>query len=366
MILIPFLVRNKLLVLSCVLFFATSSVSSAENIRIAIADNQKSVTLISGTGFKADGEHSEIRQKKITFSVNSLNHAGIRLCSLDGFVKINGKNYRGWIEVRKKKNGRFLVVNELDIEDYLKGVISAEVPSHWQFEALKAQAVASRSYALYQKRESGNRPYHMLASEMSQVYNGSSHERKNAVRAVQETDGLVLMYRGQIIPAFYHSSCGGHTENAAELWGIDEPYLRGVDCECQRISPYGLWEKRVEMSKLLTALKRLGYGLQSITSLHIGDITPAGRVKAIAVRSANHSVLVPGESLRGALGNTVIPSVFFELEIAGYEIIFSGRGRGHGVGLCQWGAQEMALQDQDFRSILSHYYPGTVLARLKE
>jgi len=366
MILIPSLVRNKLLFLTGILFFAIFSVSSAENIRIAIADNQKTITLTSSNGFKADREHPEIRQKKITFSSNSLEHAETRLSSLDGFVKINGKNYRGWIEVRKKKNGRFLVVNELDIEEYLKGVISAEVPSHWQFEALKAQAVASRSYALYQKRESGNRPYHMLASEMSQVYNGSSPERKNAVRAVQETNGLVLMYRGQIIPAFYHSSCGGHTENAAELWGIDEPYLRGVDCECQRISPYGLWEKRVEMSKLLTALKRLGYRLQSITGLNIGDITPAGRVKTIAVRSANHSFLVPGESLRGALGNTVIPSVFFELEITGYEIIFSGRGRGHGVGLCQWGAQEMALQDQDFRSILSHYYPGTVLVRLKE
>ncbi len=361
-----FLMIRKFIFLACFLLLASSSAFSAENIRIAIADNQKTVTLAAAAGLKVNGIFQELRSKKMIFSSTSQGRACTRVESLDGFILVNGKRYRGSVEIRKNKTNRLLVINELDIEDYLNGVVSAEVPSSWEMEALKAQAVASRSYALYQKRESGNRLYHMLASEMSQVYNGSSAERKNAVRAVRETKGLVLAYGGEIIPAFYHSSCGGHTENAAELWGIDEPYLRGVDCECQRISPHGLWEKRVDVSKVINALNDLGYKAHTITSMNIGDLTQAGRVKTLSVRLSRQSILVPGEMLRGALGHAVVPSVFFELEMSGSEIVFSGRGRGHGVGMCQWGAQEMALRDQDFRAILLHYYPGAKIARTKE
>jgi len=187
----------------------------------------------------------------------------------------------------------------------------------------------------------------------------------NAVRAVSDTRGQVLVYRGAVIPAFYHSSCGGHTENASELWGIDEPYLKGVDCECQAISKYGLWEKRISLPEVARALRRLGHPVDGISDLNIGAITPAGRVKEVLFRTAGGTILVPAEALRAALGNTAIPSVFFELELLGDEAVFSGRGMGHGVGLCQWGAKEMAQRGYDFRSILAHYYPGTELMRRK-
>ena len=131
-----------------------------------------------------------------------------------------------------------------------KGVVASEIPHDWKFEALKAQAVAARTYALYQKRTSGRRAYHILCHrQQSGLYRPYSGERPRAAQAVQDTRGLVIVYQGEVIPAFYHSSCGGHTENAYELWGIDEPYLRGVDCQCQEISRYGLWEKRVGKSR---------------------------------------------------------------------------------------------------------------------
>ena len=176
------------------------------------------------------------------YNTVSIGKRPVRLSSASGVIQVNGKGYRGWVEIRKKKNGLLLVVNELDIEEYLKGVVAAEIPPDWEFEALKAQAVASRTYALYQKQSAGNRPYHILATVDSQLYSGNRGEHPQTVRAVQETRGVVITYQGEIIPAFYHSSCGGHTENAAELWGIDEPFLKGVDCECQEISKYGLWE----------------------------------------------------------------------------------------------------------------------------
>jgi stage II sporulation protein D len=350
-----------LAVVIILLGMSSAEAPASEHIRVAIADNQKTVALASKADLEITGMPSAGRGKKLSLTSSAMNSEVVRVKAIRDFIRVNGKKYRGMIELRKKKNGRILVINDLDIEEYLKGVISAEVPSTWNPEALKAQAVASRTYALYQKRESGNRPYHILSTEMGQVYNGSGAERKNAIRAVLETSGLVIVYHDEIIPAFYHSSCGGHTENAAELWGIDEPFLRGVDCECQEISPYGLWEKRMSASQVASALKRLGYRMGAITDMGIGNLTRAGRVKAVAIRAMDKSVQVPGESLRAALGNSVIPSVFFELEMIEREAVFSGRGRGHGVGLCQWGAQEMALRGFDFRSILAHYYPGTRL-----
>jgi len=343
----------------------SAEVSAAENIRVAIADNRKTVLLTSGSGLEVEGDLSGAQEKRMTFAAASLGGRPMRIRSAGDFIRVNNKSYRGCVELRRKKNGLILVINDLDIEEYLKGVIASEIPHDWEFEALKAQAVASRTYALYQKRSAGHRPYHILATVNSQVYNGGDGERRNAVRAVKDTKGLVIVYHGEVIPAFYHSSCGGHTENAEEFWGIDEPYLKGVDCECQEISKYGLWEKRVSIAKVATALRRIGYRLNTFEDLTIASLTPAGRVKSVAIRSAGKMKQIPGETLRTALGNTVILSSFFELELIDGEAVFSGRGSGHGVGLCQWGAQEMAQRGSDFRSILSHYYPGTSLARMK-
>ena len=340
-------------------------VAASENIRVAIADDQRTVSLRSVAGLLVAGQSSGVFEKNLSFGPASVGSRPIRIRSVTDPAQVNGKSYRGWVELRKKKNGLLLVINELDIEDYLKGVVASEVPNDWEFEALKAQAVAARTYALYQKRAMAGRPYHILATVSSQVYNGSNGERAHAVRAVRETKGIVIAYQGKVIPAFYHSSCGGHTENASELWGIDMPYLKGVDCECQEIVKQGLWEKRISASAVTKALRRMGYQVGGFSEMSIENITPAGRVKRVTVRSAGRTTVVPGEAFRLALGSTVIPSVFFELELVAGEAVFSGRGSGHGVGLCQWGAKEMAEKGNDYKAILSHYYPGTCLLQLK-
>ncbi len=357
--------RIKFFFIVVALFSIPVFTFGSEAIRVAIADNQTTVSLKSSSGLIAPGYETGGSKRKMVLSTTTVGRRPVRLRSASAVIQVNGKGYRGLVEIRKKRNGLLLVVNELDIEEYLKGVVAAEIPPDWKFEALKAQAVASRTYAIYQKRSAGSRPYHILATVDSQVYSGNGGERPQTVRAVRETRGIVVTYKGEVIPAFYHSSCGGHTENAAELWGIDEPYLKGVDCECQEISKYGLWEKRVPLSQVVSALRKQGYRLHDIRALGLGAITPAGRVKEVSVTHEGGTFMVPAEDLRAALGNTQIPSVFFELEISDGEAVFSGRGRGHGVGLCQWGAEEMALRGYDYKAILSHYYPGTKLTKIE-
>jgi len=337
--------------------------SGSESIRVAIADNQRSVTLESPAGLRTTGVPGSKSGRSAIYRAVDVGKTPVRVSSSGEFINVNGKAYRGAIEIRKKGNGRLLVINDLDLEAYLLGVVAAEIPSNWEMEALKSQAVASRTYALYQKQNAGRRPYHILATVDSQMYLGRRGERTRAAEAVEATQDLVIMYRGDVIPAFYHSSCGGHTENALELWGIDEPFLKGVDCDCQNISTYGIWEKRFTTAGVIHALRRQGFRLADIGSVEMGDLTPAGRVKNVIFRDSGRTTSVPAETIRAALGYSNIPSIFFEPELMDREVVFSGRGLGHGIGLCQWGAKEMARNGADYRVILSHYYPGTTVAR---
>jgi len=335
---------------------------ASDGVRVLIGDGLTRVALRSPSGILVKGSPLGTSAKHMTVTPRSLGRP-VFIQSRGELIQVNGRAYRGSIEIRKKGSGLLQVINDLDLEDYLLGVVAAEIPSDWEMEALKAQAVASRTYALYQKRNAGRRAYHILATVDGQMYLGKRGERPRAEQAVEETKGLVLTYRGEVIPAFYHASCGGHTEDALELWGIDEPYLKGVDCDCQDISTYGTWEKRVTTAGIIRSLRREGYRLNEIVGVGIGGLTAAGRVKNVLFRHAGGSLSVPAETLRATLGYASLPSIFFEPEIIDREIVLSGRGFGHGVGLCQWGAKEMARRGADYQSILSYYYPGTALAR---
>jgi len=346
----------------CLALISSVPASESEGVRVLIGDELTTVALWSTSGILVKGDPSPERKKDMTVTPKSMGRS-MSVRSVGALIKVNGKTYRGSIDIRRKENGRLQVINDLDLEDYLLGVIAAEIPSDWEMEALKAQAVASRTYVLYQKRNAGRRPYHILSTVDGQMYLGKRGERLRTTQAVEATRGLVLTYRGEIVPAFYHSSCGGHTEDALELWGVDEPYLKGVDCDCQDISKYGPWEKRVTKAGIIRALSREGYRLDGISSVEIGTLTAAGRVKNVLFRHAGGTTSVPAEVLRTTLGYSSLPSVFFEPEIIDQEVVLSGRGFGHGVGLCQWGTREMARRGSDYKAILAYYYPGTTLSR---
>lgn len=264
-----------------------------------------------------------------------------------------GARYSGQIRVWKGEKGLY-VVNELPLEDYVESVVAAEVGSNWEIEALKAQAVVARTYAVYKKNALSNQGtiYDLTSSVLHQVYNGNNSHSKITI-AVRSTEGEILTYNGLPIEALYHSTCGGKTENPEEVFGRKVPYMRSVESRCD-LSPYWVWERKIPLSEIEEALK-----LSDVRGLEIASRTSTGRAKEIAIIMAQGNMLIKATELRKILGWSKLPSTNFEIRVDGDSVIFEGRGYGHGVGLCQWSALQMAAEGKTYREILSFFYPGT-------
>jgi stage II sporulation protein D (peptidoglycan lytic transglycosylase) len=279
------------------------------------------------------------------------------------FMQVNGKGYRGTIEIVPFDKG-LLIIDELPLEDYLVGLINCEISSQWPIEAIKAQAVVARSYALFQMEARKNAPYQLESSVLDQVYDGCDIEDSRAARGVKETAGEVLTFDDRIIQAFYHSNCGGHTEASENVWGYPLPYLQGVVCNYCLTSGAVKWEQSISLRKLESQLKSSGYQISRLTDLVPGRRNRSGRLSDLVLVSAKGLQTVPATAFRKAIGYSVIKSTNFEVKISGDNVIFTGVGYGHGVGLCQWGAKQRAEDGFDYREILSYYYPGTTLKKL--
>ncbi len=277
-----------------------------------------------------------------------------RLGSMKGDLLLMGTRYTGNIDVWRGDNGLY-VVNELPLEDYVKDVVAAEVGQSWDMEALKAQAVVSRTYAVYQKNSAnGNSIYHIASSVLNQVYKGNSADARIAY-AVTETKGEILTYNGEPIEAFYHSTCGGKTENPQDVFGKSLPYLKSVESDCD-LSPYRTWDRKIPLTEIEKALRLTG-----IKKISIKSYTSTGRVKQLAVTSSSGTSAINATDLRKTLGWSRLPSTNFTLSNDGDSILFEGKGYGHGVGLCQWSALKMARDGKTYKEILSFFYPGTII-----
>jgi stage II sporulation protein D len=276
-----------------------------------------------------------------------------KMGKLSGDLLVGGTHYGGDIEVMKGKTGMYLI-NELPIEEYVKNVVGAEVSSSWDMEALKVQAVIARTYALYQKMAAGNTPYDLTSSVLHQVYKGSTVDARIAY-AVMNTEGEVLYYNDRLIEALYHSTSGGMTEDASEVFGKSYPYLKPVTSNCE-ISPYWMWERKIPVDEIEKAVNISG--LKEIT---IKSYTSTRRVKTVDVVHNGGVANVKATDLRKMLGWSRLPSTNFEVTRENGNFIFEGKGYGHGVGLCQWSALQMARDGKNYREILSFFYPGTVI-----
>jgi stage II sporulation protein D len=251
-------------------------------------------------------------------------------------------------------NGGLYLINELPIEDYVKDVVAVEVNPSWEMEALKTQAVVSRTYAVYQKRMNGDSIYHIASSVLNQVYKGNNPDVRISY-AVAETSGEILTFDNRPIEAFYHSTCGGKTENPDEVFGKSYPYLRSVESKCD-MSPYCSWEKRIQFSEIEKALN-----ISGIKKISIDSYTSTGRVKKLDITDASGMTTISATDFRKALGWSRLPSTNFKITIDGDSVTFEGKGYGHGVGLCQWGALQMAREGKNYKEILSFFYPGTTI-----
>jgi stage II sporulation protein D len=276
-----------------------------------------------------------------------------RIGKMNGDLLINGTHYAGDIEVWRGKSGMYLI-DELPLEEYVQQVVNAEVGSNWDMEALKAQAVIARTYALYQKTSNRNSGYDLTSSVLHQVYKGNTVDARVAY-AVMQTRGEVLTYDGQLIETFYHSTSSGSTEDPAEVFGKSYPYLKAVPVECGA-SPYCLWERKIPVSDMEKALDITGFKEMKITS-----VTATKRVKTVGIVCSGGVVTFKATDLRKLLGWNRLPSTNFTVTQDDDTLVFEGQGYGHGVGLCQWSALLMAQDGKTYREILSYFYPGTTL-----
>jgi stage II sporulation protein D len=350
--------------------------SPKSHLRVSIRQDISSLSLrINGTYEIIDSVSGNVlsQGKSISAAVVAYND-GILVGSLtcntpkifikstsDGPIIIDGRQFRGNIQVLKKDKLRLAAINYIDLEDYIKGVMYHEASHYWPMEALKAQAIICRTFAIYQTQESASKEYDVTSDVYSQVYGGRTSERYRTSEAVDETQGAILMFNGQVLPAYYHSSCGGHTEDAALLWKMDIAPLKGVTCGFCNGSPHFKWHNVLTRKELKEKLTKAGIEIDSIKDIAISGRDPSGRITFLKISGEKDCVDMASKDFRNAVGLNIIRSTNFTVKAVDDDLVFDGFGWGHGVGLCQWGAYFMAKRGYKYDEILKHYYPGAEL-----
>jgi len=283
----------------------------------------------------------------------------------DGSTYVNGRRFRGAVDVIKKDNGKVMVINRIGLDDYLYGVLYHEVSHRWPMEVLKVQAIAARTFAVYQVRQSKSQPYDLRSDVYSQMYGGRTSEKWSTTRAVNLTKGKILKYKGEVLPAYYHATCAGHTEDASNLWKVDMEPLKGVACDFCKGSPHYRWSKKIKLVELENRLKDNGYKISDISSITVLSRNASGRVDKLEIKGAgDEAVVLSGKDFRQMIGPNDIRSAKFEVSLRAAALVVDGLGWGHGVGMCQWGAYGMARQGKKAEEILKYYYPGAEIANL--
>ncbi|APD09617.1 MULTISPECIES: SpoIID/LytB domain-containing protein [Thermus] len=268
------------------------------------------------------------------------------------YFALEGRPYRGGVRLLAQ-GGKLLVVNLVLLEDYLLGVLPGEMPEGFPPEALKAQAVLARTFAV--NRLNPKAPYDLCASELCQVYLGFAAEKPRYAQAVAATRGQVLSFGGKAISALYHADSGGMTAGSEEVFQVALPYLRPRPDPYAR-GPKSAWRVAVPKERAEKALRSLGYTPRGEEAPQVLERTPSGRAWRVRLLG----VEVQGPEAGRLLRLMGLPSALAEFQ--GFEAV--GRGAGHGVGLSQWGAKGMAEAGFDHREILGHYFPGTFLSEL--
>jgi stage II sporulation protein D len=277
----------------------------------------------------------------------------------DGFVYIGDRWYRGRTLVVPTDKG-LDVVNWVDLEEYLYSVIGGEMDSGWPQEALKAQAIAARTYALYKRNEQRNNPTYDLGDSPDrwQIYKGVISESPSIYAAVDATAGKVLTHNNEIILSVFHACSGGHTENVEDVWGNPLAYLRAVQDYDQNISACN-WERTFTSNEISSRISGVG----NVTDMIAEALSPFRSVKSLRIVGDKGTRVLKGEQVRTALK---LRSTRFNItKGANGSFVLQGLGFGHGLGMSQWGAYNLARQGANHLQILGHYYQGVALTPIQ-
>ncbi|MCA9039864.1 MAG: SpoIID/LytB domain-containing protein [Planctomycetaceae bacterium] len=286
---------------------------------------------------------------------------------------VNDHQYRGEIWFHRLDSGRLLAVNHVPLEEYLGSVVDSEMPATFPDNARKAQAIIARTYALYRRQETADEPYFDLyASTLSQQYLGFQYrtnggrrlagESKISRRLARETAGQVCLYEGKLFSTYYSAVCGGKTTEGSILFPDAVPLLQPVPCEYCAAAELYKWERRWSIRQasdyLSREFSRRGIRFGELTKCE--NVSPEpGPAARFRFEDGRISQTLTGQQIRNLFPD--LPSPTFKLELTDEQLHFLGAGHGHGVGLCQWGARGMAIEEKTVEDILNHYYPGVTI-----
>ncbi len=309
----------------------------------------------------------------------------------NAFIKINGNAFRGKFLIKSNDKG-ITVVNTVAIEEYLKAVVPSEMETSADIEALKAQAVVARTYAIATRGKHKKSGYDLCNTTCCQVYKGVREENVKTNKAVTDTKGLVIFHAGKPINAYYCASCGGYTESAEEAWPGAQPvqYAKVIKCpHCLKDSKMS-WSYKIKVSEFISKMRAAGFSINDINSAELYDKTRSGRYNTVEMRGSFGTLYYSAEIFRKIFGNNNIRSSFFNIIIDKPKIVtknfkfskiddiikarnnynnnnsqnsyitFAGSGYGHGVGMCQHGAKKMAAGGKNFRHIINYYFTKEV------
>ncbi|MDR1941738.1 MAG: SpoIID/LytB domain-containing protein [Endomicrobium sp.] len=357
--------------------FSYAAMTARKDIKVGIIINAQSFVAASNEEFIiSDASNRKFKlskgRAKLSFSGGQLlldtNKIALPavISSAKGVIFADKKAYRGYLSVVKSAKG-INVINVLSVEDYLKGVVAREASPGWPLESLKAQAVISRTYTLANLNKHKHEGFDMCAQTHCQVYGGASSEYLPSNKAVIKTKGEVLVYGGKFAQTVFHANCGGHTEDPKYVWNWaaqTPPYLEGVKCVYCKNAPHSEWEQTIDESFIRSKLS--SYRVGKIKSIKVKGKTPAGSAIDIEILHSNGNLTFNAYKFRLAVDAWKIKSATFEsIEKNGTKFTFKGKGWGHKVGLCQWGAKGMADAGKKYKRILSFYYPKTEIVKVE-
>ena len=390
------------------------NVMLGESLASAVVSAEGDYQILDGNAGKSLLKMSEGSDAKLTISGNALHINGQKVGSSIITLKPNSSSarvlyndvaYRGTLRIIYDGSS-IKVINNVSLEDYTKGVLPSEMSPSWNKEALKAQAVAARTFALYSKsrQHSASSGYELCGSSHCQVYSGSGGETDATNQAVDATYGQVMYYNNQIIYAAFHASSGGATENSENVWGSYMPYLRSVTDDDSR-SPYHNWTARFTVAQVEKKLASSGKGVGTLQSLAMVPVSSgdsvtgrssSGRAYGLRFTGSSGNITLTGEQARSTFG---LKSAMFNIrtertaastaaaskstskskvvdaapeamsnttmKLQGVDsIVFEGHGFGHGLGMAQYGANAMAAAGSTYDQILHHYYTDVVIQEI--
>ena len=337
---------------------------SATNGKLSVYENpeQKPILVVP------QGETLDVRMMREQLVVNGREIKGERLViqpEPSGFIQVNHTPYRGYIAILKRTG--LTVVNYVLVEDYLYGVVPKEMPPSWNVEALRAQSVAARTFALKNRKRHSAEGFDLCSTSHCQVYEGMPAEMRTTTEAVDSTRGEVLFYKGAIMDALFHTDSGGMTESSEYVWGSPVPYLRAVTEVQMQTQP---WNRTISMSEFAQKLEKNGRAIGTLKEVRLSPLTvgkgssdrsPSGRVRSAEFVGTKGHITLSGNELRSLFS---LPSTLFSIRAGKTDINFSGYGSGHGLGLSQWGAKAFADKGKSYKDILFHYYTDVTLEKL--